>query len=316
MAMHDGLSDSPDPGGPPGAGPGPAPSAPRRGFRPLRRLYDWVLSWSKSPYGTLALFALAFAESSFFPIPPDVLLIALALGAPRRSFRFAAVCTAGSVLGGVAGYGIGWFAAPFAKEVIASLAGANAYYEVARAYGDNAFGAICVAGFTPIPYKVFTLAAGIFHETVGLDVLVVASILSRGARFFLVAGLIRVFGPRIQRFIDRYFDLLAVVFTVLLIAGFAALSARPAKEFPLERKVLILLEQLRHPDPALRAEALAKLEEIARQTGVPAPAGYDAAKPPSENEEALLAWAAWHSRILEAPRGEPPRGGGGNRGPP
>jgi membrane protein YqaA with SNARE-associated domain len=295
--------------------PEEAPRGPRRGFRPLRRLYEWVLSWSGSRWGTVALFVLAFAESSFFPVPPDVLLIALALGATRRSFLYAAVCAVGSVLGGIAGYGIGWFAAPIAKDLITTLAGAGAYYEVAKAYGDNAFAAICVAGFTPIPYKVFTLAAGIFHETVGLGVLVAASVLSRSARFFLVAALIFLFGPRVKRFIDRYFDLLAVVFTVGLIGGFILLGARPGKKVSPEEKIPVLLRQLRHPDPALRAEALARIGEIAREAGAEPPAGFDPAKGPDANEEALRAWEAWADAFLAKKRG-PAAGGGGSRAPP
>jgi membrane protein YqaA with SNARE-associated domain len=274
-----------------------------------------VLSWSKSPYGALALFVLAFAESSFFPVPPDVLLIALALGAVRKSFLFAAVCTAGSVLGGVAGYGIGWFAAPLAKDLITALAGGNAYYQVARAYGDNAFLAICVAGFTPIPYKVFTLAAGIFHENVGLGVLVAASVLSRGTRFFLVAGLIFLLGARVKRFIDRYFDLLAVLFTAALIGGFLLLGFRPGKTVPPEEKVPVLLAQLRHPDPALRAEALAKLGEIARETGIEAPRDLDPSADPASSAGALEAWDLWGKKVLEAKGGSAP-GAGGARAPP
>ena len=186
----------------------------------IRWLYEWVLHWAATPYGVPALAILAFAESSFFPVPPDVLLLALCLGAPARAFYFAAVCAVFSVAGGVAGYAIGWlvweqvreffFAYIFAEEVFARV------QEIYRQYD---FWAVFAAGFTPIPYKVFTIAAGVFE--IDFPRFVLASAVSRSARFFLVAGLIWQFGPPIKDFIDRYFNLLSVVFVVLLIGGFA-----------------------------------------------------------------------------------------------
>jgi len=189
----------------------------------LRKLYDWVLHWADTPYGTWALFLLAFSESSFFPIPPDVLLIALAVAVPPKSFKYAAVCSVGSVLGGCFGYLIGWqFMASLGSQIIAfyGLAGKVAYIETLyRTYDAWAIG---IAGFTPIPYKVFTISAGAFH--INFAVFLIASLVSRSARFFLVGGLIYVFGPSIQRFIDRYFNILAVAFTILLIAGFVVIK--------------------------------------------------------------------------------------------
>ncbi|BBO71912.1 cytochrome b561 [Desulfosarcina alkanivorans] len=185
----------------------------------LRRLYDWVLHWASTPYGSWALFLLAFAESSFFPIPPDVLLIAMCVARPERSFRFALVCAAGSILGGCLGYLIGWqFMASVGNRIVEfyGLTGNVAYIE--RLYNTYDAWAVGIAGFTPIPYKVFTIAAGMFK--INFTVFVLASMVSRSARFFLVGGLIYLFGPRIQRFIDRYFDLLAVTFTVLLVGSF------------------------------------------------------------------------------------------------
>ncbi len=187
----------------------------------LRRLYNWVLHWADTPHGSMALFVLALAESSFFPIPPDPLLIALCLGAAKRSFRFAGVATLASVVGGVIGYGIGagawsvvdqWFftyVPGVSPESFADIQGLYAQYD---------FWAVFLAGLTPIPYKVFTLSAGVFDINFG--VFVVASALSRGLRFFAVAALIYRFGPPIARFIDRYFDWLAWVFGILLVAGF------------------------------------------------------------------------------------------------
>jgi membrane protein YqaA with SNARE-associated domain len=158
----------------------------------LKRLYGWVLQWAATPYSGWALFLLAVAESSFFPIPPDALLIVLAIAAPKKSFSYAAACTVGSVLGGMVGY---------------------------RAYDAWAVG---IAGFTPIPYKVFTIAAGAFK--IHFLVFVLASTISRAARFFLVAAIIRVFGARIRPWIERYFNWLVIVFTILLILGFIVLK--------------------------------------------------------------------------------------------
>jgi membrane protein YqaA with SNARE-associated domain len=189
----------------------------------LRRLYDWVRHWAETPYGTWALFILAFCESSFFPIPPDVLLIALAVSLPAKSFRYAAVCSVGSVLGAVLGYLIGWqFMDLLGKPIIAFYGFQERVAQIQSLFHQYDAWAIGIAGFTPIPYKLFTIAAGMFE--VNFAVLMVASIISRSARFFLVAWFIYAFGPRIQRFIDRYFDLLAVVFTVLLIGGFILLK--------------------------------------------------------------------------------------------
>ncbi|MDP2361114.1 MAG: VTT domain-containing protein [bacterium] len=187
----------------------------------LRRLYHWVLHWADHRWAVPALALLAFAESSFFPVPPDVLLIALTLGRPRRAWWYAGVCSLGSVAGGVLGYLIGallweavqgWF--------IPLLFSQEIFDHVAGLYGRNAFWAIFTAAFTPIPYKVFTIAAGVFHEQVALGVLVLASALGRPLRFFLVAGLLRFFGEPMKAFIERWFDWLALAFAVLLIGSF------------------------------------------------------------------------------------------------
>ena len=185
----------------------------------LRRLYDWVLSWANSPYGTWALFVLAFCESSFFPIPPDVLLIALAVGQPRKALRFALVCSVGSVLGGCLGYLIGWqFMAGVGDRIIAFYGLGAKYAYIQQLYSTYDAWAIAIAGFTPIPYKVFTISAGAFD--ISFAVFVLASALSRSARFFIVGALIYRFGPAIQQFIEKYFNTLLVAFTILLVAGF------------------------------------------------------------------------------------------------
>jgi len=198
-------------------GPADGVKAGRQG--PLRRLYHWVLAWADRPGGPRALFAIAMAESFFFPIPPDTLLIPLCLGKPRRAFRFAAICTVGSVLGGMLGYLIGALLYEGVALPILELYGyTEQYAALGRAYSDNLVLALGTAGFTPIPYKVFTIAAGGFSVSFGAFVAI--SAVSRGARFFLVAGLIRWFGEPIRDFIERYFNILTIVFAVALIGGF------------------------------------------------------------------------------------------------
>lgn len=189
----------------------------------LRRLYDWVIRWANTPYGGIALFILAFCESSFFPIPPDVLLIALAVAVPRKSLKYALLCSVGSVLGGCLGYLIGWQFMGMIGDPIIQFYGLTPKVDyIARLYQQYDAWAIGIAGFTPIPYKVFTIAAGAFDINFGVFVL--TSFVSRSARFFLVGGLIYLLGPKIQPFIDKYFNLLAVAFVILLIAGFVLIK--------------------------------------------------------------------------------------------
>jgi len=195
----------------------------RKAGRLPRRLYDWTLHWAETPYAVPALALLALAESSFFPVPPDVLLIVLALGAPKRSFWFATVCSIASVLGGLLGYAIGYFVWQGVDQFFFNYVfSEEAFRAVAELYQDNAFWAVFTAGFTPIPYKVFTITGGVCQIDLGTFAL--ASAISRSMRFFAVAALFFFFGPPIQRFIDKYFNLLAVVFTVLLIGGFVVIQ--------------------------------------------------------------------------------------------
>jgi membrane protein YqaA with SNARE-associated domain len=211
----------------------------RAPFRWSRRLYDWVLGWGESRHGPTALFVLSAAEASFFPVPPDALLIALCMGAHKRWLRFAFVCSVGSLAGGMIGYLIGYAAFELIGEkilaMVAALSGSDPeeMLEVARFWFNEkelwgmrvGAWAVGIAGFTPIPYKVFTIAAGFFEMSFGVFIL--ASAISRSARFFVVAGLVGLlfdrFGPRIKDFIDRYFNALAVAFVVLLILGFLSL---------------------------------------------------------------------------------------------
>jgi len=189
----------------------------------MRRLYNWVLGFAHTPYGTWALFFLAFSESFFFPIPPDVLLIVLAVSAPRKSFRYALVTSIGSVLGGMIGYLIGFKLMEIIGFPIIDLYGAYDYFErLQLLYQRWDAWAVSVAGFTPIPYKFFTIAAG----ACGLNfpIFVISSLISRSARFFLVGGLIYWFGAPIKIFIEKYFNILSLASVVLLILGFIALK--------------------------------------------------------------------------------------------
>jgi membrane protein YqaA with SNARE-associated domain len=200
----------------------PAPQA-RRG--PLRRLYDWVLSWADSQFGTAALAGISFAESSFFPIPPDVLQIALSVARPRASFFYAAVSAVASVAGGVAGWAIGaglWqVVAPWFFSYVPGFSPEKFGY-VESLYHNNAFAAIFLAAFTPIPYKIFTIAGGVC--SVPLGTLVVASALGRGLRFFLVATVMYFFGATAKRLLDRYLEVVTLVLGAAIVAGFLAIK--------------------------------------------------------------------------------------------
>ncbi len=261
-----------------------------------RRLYDWVLSWAETPYGGIALFVLSLAESSCFPVPPDVLLAPLVLGDRTKWFRFALTCSVASVLGGILGYLIGfgaWEAVDnfffdhvpgFTRDEVVTKGGASVeciilregdamrpweiqlptdevekipsaelrdapsagegdaagevastqpspvekdihygtYSKVKQRYDQYNFWVVFTAGFTPIPYKVITITAGVFK--INFVIFLIASTVSRSARFFMVAGLFWWFGPVIKPFIDKYFNLLCVIFVVLLVGGFAVLK--------------------------------------------------------------------------------------------
>ena len=188
----------------------------------LGDLYRWVLHWAQTPYGTTALAVIAFAESSFFPLPPDILLIALAVSLPKRSFWYASVCTAGYVLGGIFGWGIGLFFYEQVGARIIHLLHYEHYFELVQGYyAQNAFFYIFIAAFTPIPYKVFTIAAGVFG--IPLWTLISASIFGRAGRFFLVGGLLYFFGQRIRTFIEKYLNLLTILLFVLVFLGVLAI---------------------------------------------------------------------------------------------
>jgi len=185
----------------------------------LYRTKDWVESFAQKPYALWALFFIAFVESSFFPIPPDVLLIALAVANPKQSFKFAAICTAGSVSGAFLGYYIGYaFFESIGSRIVDFYGFSDKFQFVLDKYRENAWFAIIFAGFTPIPYKVFTIAAG-FNETIDLGTLAFASLVGRASRFFLVGGLLFLFGPRIKEYMDRYLERLTLALGLLFILG-------------------------------------------------------------------------------------------------
>jgi membrane protein YqaA with SNARE-associated domain len=185
----------------------------------MRDLVAWTTSWANTPYGGVALFAIAFAESSFFPVPPDVLMIPLALAQTTNALFFAAAATSGSTLGGILGFFIGvkggrpLLQRIFKPEKIALVQNHYRRYDV---------WAVGLAGFTPIPYKLFSISAG----ALGLDCkrFVLASIVGRGGRFFLVGLVITVFGESVKGFLDTYFDLAVIGFAVLFVGGFFAIN--------------------------------------------------------------------------------------------
>ncbi len=185
----------------------------------IRKTYDWILHWSTTKYALPALAILSFAESSFFPIPPDVLLIAMAVAVPLKAFRFAAVCSVASVFGGMFGYLLGWqFMDLVGIHIVEFYHLQTQWAKIGSWYEEYNAWAVGVAGFTPLPYKVFTLAAGAFE--INFPVFVLASLVSRSARFFIVAWLIFKYGAPIKVFIEKYFNILSIVFIVLLFAGF------------------------------------------------------------------------------------------------
>ncbi|GIW89792.1 MAG: hypothetical protein KatS3mg109_0224 [Pirellulaceae bacterium] len=193
----------------------------------LRRLYQWVISWAETPYGTPALAVISFAESSFFPIPPDVLQIALSFSKPRRSFYYAAVSAVASVLGAILGFYIGYafwaMVEPYFLTYVPGFTRENFHY-VGRLYQQNAYLAIFGAAFTPIPFKVFTVSAGVFHEFISLPVLIVGSACGRSARFFLVAAVTYWFGPQARTLLERHFEWATIVLFAALVFGFVAIK--------------------------------------------------------------------------------------------
>jgi membrane protein YqaA with SNARE-associated domain len=188
----------------------------------LRRLYDWTLSLAATPHALWALAVVSFIESSVFPIPPDVLLIPLVIAAPHRAFLIAGVCTVASVLGGAFGYFIGWGLFEQVGRPVLEFYGKDVYFEdFAANYNEWGAWAVLIAGVTPFPYKVVTILSG--ATGLNFTVFMVASVIARGFRFFVVAALLWKFGLPIRDFIERRLGLVFTAFMVALIGGFAAL---------------------------------------------------------------------------------------------
>ncbi len=185
----------------------------------LRRLYDWTMDLAGHRHALLALAIVSFVESSVFPIPPDILIIPMVLAARQRAWLIGAVCTLASVAGGLAGYAIGaLFYDTVGQPIVEFYGYMDRYAEFQRRYEEWGAWIVAGAGFTPFPYKVITITSGVMN--LDLMVFTVASVLSRGARFFLLAALLWKFGPPIREFIERYLPWLATLFFILLFAGF------------------------------------------------------------------------------------------------
>ena len=191
----------------------------------LRRVYDWMLSLAERKLSGLWLGIISFAEASFFPIPPDILLIPLCLGSLKKAFSFALICSVASVLGGLAGYAIGAFAwdglSPWFFQYVPGFT-EEKFARIQEWYSEWGWPLVFLAGFSPIPYKIFTIASGVLG--MALLPFILASAVSRSARFFLVATLMAKFGEPMKEKIDKHFNLLALIFGLLLIGGFLVLK--------------------------------------------------------------------------------------------
>lgn len=190
----------------------------------LRRLYDWTLAQAQSPYALWVLAAVAFVESSFFPIPPDVLMIPMIIARPSKAFVIAGVATVASVLGGLFGYLIGWgFFELIGQPIFDFYGKADAVAEFQARFNDYGAWAVLIAGVTPFPFKVITIMSGV--TALSLPVFIVSAIIARALRFFLVAALLWRFGEPIRDFIEKRLGLMFILFCVLLIGGFALVGA-------------------------------------------------------------------------------------------
>lgn len=203
--------------------PSEAMAKARATKNPLRKLYFWTLHWADTKYALPALFVLSFIESSFFPIPPDVLLMAICFSAPKRWLAAAFWCTVASVLGGILGWYIGWGLWETVGQPIVTLYKGETVMETVKVWYDQyGFWGVLIAAITPVPYKIFTIASGVFQFD--LVQLIIASVIGRGFRFFLVAGLIRGFGPAIKPFLEKHFEIAVVLFTILGVLGVVAIK--------------------------------------------------------------------------------------------
>ncbi len=189
----------------------------------MRRLYDWMMRMAGHERAPHVLAIVSFIESSIFPIPPDVMLIPMALKNRAKAWYYAALCTLASVIGGVAGYAIGYYLLEYVGMPIIRLYGVEAkWQQLAELFKEWGVWVLLIKGPTPFPFKILTIFAGAAH--MNLAAFIGASILSRALRFFLVAGLIYYYGDPIREFIERRLNLLATLFAIVLIGSFVAIK--------------------------------------------------------------------------------------------
>jgi membrane protein YqaA with SNARE-associated domain len=188
----------------------------------LRKLYDWVFEQARKPYAEKTMAVVSFAEASFFPIPPDVMLAPMILSRPERAYRYAAVCSLASLLGGLLGYAIGVFLEPLAVRLLEFFGHGMEMSVYQSWFATNGFLVILGKGLTPIPFKLVTIAAGLAHFHLGLFVLAVA--ITRTGRFFLEAWILKTWGPAMLHMVEKRLALSFVVAVVLLVGGFLLLK--------------------------------------------------------------------------------------------
>ena len=188
----------------------------------IRRLYDWVIRLAQHRNAIPAMGAVSFMESSFFPIPPDVMLAPMVLARPDRAYHYAAICTAASVAGGILGYAIGFYLEPVGHWVLALTGHSGGVAQFQDWFAEWGIWLILIKGLTPIPYKLVTIASGL--AAFSFPMFIIASVITRGARFFLVAGLIKHFGPQMQEVIERRMMLITSIVLIVLVGGFVAVK--------------------------------------------------------------------------------------------
>ncbi len=186
----------------------------------LRKLYDWVLSLARHKHADKALAAVSFAESSFFPVPPDVMLAPMVATRPDQAWRYATICTVASVLGGLLGYAIGYFLTPVGMWILSILGKADAFEASKALFQQYGAWVILIKGMTPIPYKLITIAAGVFQFS--LPLFIALSVVTRAARFFLVAWVIKRFGPAMLEVVEKRLALWTFIFVVVLVGAVVA----------------------------------------------------------------------------------------------
>lgn len=192
-------------------------------LRILERIKEWTLKWAHSRHMAAALFFIAFIEASFFPIPPDILMIAILMISAERWYFYAGLTTIGSVLGALFGYFLGWsFYEIIGGKIVAAYGLQTAMQSLGQKYAGHVFLTVFTGAFTPIPFKVISIAAGLFK--VSILPMLFAAVVGRGLRYFIIAYCVKIFGKKLNSLIFKYFNIFSIVFTLLLIGGFVALK--------------------------------------------------------------------------------------------